>query len=163
MLDGRKTVVQYHVLHMKLTVFVGSPPRFVFRQFDVAIFGSQLHHRIEQYNGQVACHQLQQQQVAFLLRTQPAFQMQHADASFRAACFHHQRQHLCARGKQCFLLLHTLFYQFHPYAFIIPRLPRATCIIQPMSIFIVYCNAQPVDADKLVHGMECLVRYPLGN
>ena len=81
---------------MQLTVFIGSSPRLVLRQLDIAIFGSQFHHCIEKHDGQIARHQFQQQLVAFLFHALPALQMQNADTALGSSCLHHQRQHLCA-------------------------------------------------------------------
>lgn len=69
MLDGRKTIIQHHVLYMQQTVFPGSSPGFILSHFDVPVFRSQLNHCIEDYNGDITGYQFQKQMVGLLLRT----------------------------------------------------------------------------------------------
>ena len=68
-LDGRKTIVQHHILYMQHTVFPRGTPRFVLCQFDVPVFYSQFHNSIENDDGYVAGYELQQQTVGTLFAT----------------------------------------------------------------------------------------------
>ena len=114
MLDGRKTIIQHHVLYMQQTVFPGSSPGFILSHFDVPVFRSQLNHCIEDYNGDITGYQFQKQMVGLLLRTFPTFQTQHTYATTHISRIHNKRQCLYTLFRYVHLLLKAILHIFPP-------------------------------------------------
>ena len=162
MLDGREAVVEHLVLHMELVVLIGGASGLVTRQLDVAVLACQLHHGVEEDDGRVARHQLEQQAVVFGLRTLTALQMEHAHATAAATRLHQEGKDLGVVGKQCFPLCKALLYLLHRTAFLASCQAGAAHIVQPAGIFIADGNAQAVNAHQLVDRLEGLVHHPLG-
>ena len=163
MLDGRQTVVEYHILHMQHTVFPRRTARFVLSRLDIPVFRCQLHYRIEYHDRNVTGYQLQQQVVGLLLRL-ASYQAQHPYALTGVSGFHNERQCLRSTFRQIPLFFKTALHQVFPHGLILHRsFQRIGRVLQPMGSLVIHRNTQPLYTQQLVNRVECIIRYVLRN
>ena len=92
MLDGRKAIVEHHILHMQLILLKKRTTGLILCQFNVMKLPVHLYNGIIQNNSQIVTYHFNQQTVFFPAVGTCQFQGQYPHAMLVSPCFYPQRQ-----------------------------------------------------------------------